>query len=133
MERLIDRFLCIFLTVVLVTALSLGAKKTGAAEFRVEGKNAIVDQAGRKLTIEKPFERIISLYGAHTENLFNLGLFKKIIGVSRHETYPPEALQKPVLLISAVTGQNLNRLVGEISRHLIAVSPPTVAPSTRTT
>ena len=96
MEKPFDRLLCLFLTFVLVPALSLGANKAGAAVFRVEDESAIVDQAGRKLAIEKPFERIISLYGAHTENLFNLGLAEKIIGVSRHETYPPEALQKPI-------------------------------------
>jgi iron complex transport system substrate-binding protein len=62
---------------------------------RIEGKVAIVDQGGRRLTIEKPFERIISLYAAHTENLLYLGLFDKIIGVSRHDTYPPEALEIP--------------------------------------
>ncbi len=40
--------------------------------------------------------RIISLYPAHTENLFSLGLNKEIIGVSKDETYPEEALKKPV-------------------------------------
>ncbi|MBN2712364.1 MAG: ABC transporter substrate-binding protein [Planctomycetes bacterium] len=43
----------------------------------------------------KTYERIISLYSAHTENLFALGLDAEIIGVSRSETYPPEALAKP--------------------------------------
>ncbi len=41
-------------------------------------------------------QRIISLYPAHTENLFSLGLSKEIIGVSRDETYPPAALKKEV-------------------------------------
>ena len=45
---------------------------------------------------KKCFKRIISLYPAHTENLFYLGLNKEIIGVSRNETYPPSALKKPV-------------------------------------
>ena len=58
-------------------------------------KIEIVDQANRKILIKKPFERIISLYGAHTENLFSLGLNHEIIGVSLNEAYPKEALQKP--------------------------------------
>jgi len=41
-------------------------------------------------------KRIISLYPAHTENLFSLGLNKEIIGVSRSETYPPAILKKEV-------------------------------------
>jgi len=43
-----------------------------------------------------PFKRIISLYAAHTENLFSLGLEREIIGVSRNETYPPQVAQKAV-------------------------------------
>ena len=50
----------------------------------------------RRIIVEKPYHRIISLYGAHTENLFSLGLDREIIGVSRHEKYPARALTKPV-------------------------------------
>jgi iron complex transport system substrate-binding protein len=55
----------------------------------------IVDQAGRHIQTQRPMQRIISLYGAHTENLYALGLSEEIIGVSRHEVYPPQALDKP--------------------------------------
>ncbi len=48
------------------------------------------------ICLAKTPKRIISLYPAHTENLFSLGLNKEIIGVSRSETYPEEALKKPV-------------------------------------
>jgi iron complex transport system substrate-binding protein len=63
--------------------------------FRVDAHNVIVDQAGRKIVTNGPHHRIISLYGAHTENLFGLGLDREIIGVSRHEDYPSQALKKP--------------------------------------
>jgi len=70
--------------------------KALAAIIRIEEQNRIIDHAGRTLVVNRPFKRIISLYGAHTENLFSLGLGDEIIGVSRHETYPPQALTKPV-------------------------------------
>jgi len=95
-NRKINTIISLILVVILTPAFSPSVKVAVAANFRIEGHNMIVDQAGRKLTVYKPFERIISLYGAHTENLFNLGLDNEIIGVSRHETYPPQALQKPV-------------------------------------
>lgn len=57
---------------------------------------AVVDRSGRRIEVGMPFCRIISLYGAHTENLFALGLDEEIIGVGRNENYPPEALTKPV-------------------------------------
>jgi iron complex transport system substrate-binding protein len=53
------------------------------------------DDSGQAIKIDKCYKRIISLYGAHTENLFSLGLDKKIIGVSKTETHPPQALEKP--------------------------------------
>ncbi|MBW2016827.1 MAG: ABC transporter substrate-binding protein [Deltaproteobacteria bacterium] len=44
----------------------------------------------------RPYRRIISLYPAHTENLFSLGLRKEIIGVSKKEACPPGAGVKPL-------------------------------------
>jgi len=64
--------------------------------FSITGERAVVDQNGRRILVEKKFSRIISLYGAHTENLFALGLNKEIIGVSMHEVFPPEAMKKAV-------------------------------------
>jgi iron complex transport system substrate-binding protein len=66
------------------------------SQFRTESPNVVIDQSGRRIVVDKPYKRIISLYGAHTENLFSLGLDKEIIGVSRHENFPARALTKPV-------------------------------------
>jgi iron complex transport system substrate-binding protein len=66
------------------------------ADFRVVGNQTVVDQAGRRISVAKPFERIISLYGAHTENLFALKAGDLLIGVSPYEDFPEEARGKPV-------------------------------------
>ncbi len=49
---------------------------------------------GRRIPVEKPFSRIISLYAAHAENLFALGAGESVIGVSRSASHPPEALER---------------------------------------
>jgi len=54
----------------------------------------ITDNRGRHIDIVLPFKRIISLYGAHTENLYLLGLEKQIIGVSVNNSYPEKARGK---------------------------------------
>ena len=95
-NKQINTFISLSLAVIFAFVFNADIKASAAAASRIEGHNMIVDQAGRTLTVDNPFERIISLYGAHTENLFNLGLDSEIIGVSRHETYPSQALQKPV-------------------------------------
>jgi len=46
------------------------------------------DNSGRKIHIDKPFTRIISLYSAHTENLCSLGAEDQIIGISTSDDYP---------------------------------------------
>ena len=57
---------------------------------------SFIDRSGNNIVVKAPFKRIISLYGAHSENLFSLGLDKEIIGVSKNEAYPPRATTKPV-------------------------------------
>jgi len=67
-----------------------------AAESRLPESKTMIDRSGSRITVKKPFRKIISLYGAHTENLFFLGLDVEIIGVSKKESYPPAAKNKPV-------------------------------------
>ncbi len=54
----------------------------------------ITDDSGQIVAFDTPFSRIVSLYGAHTENLFFLGLDKEIIGVTRSDDFPPQAKEK---------------------------------------
>jgi iron complex transport system substrate-binding protein len=84
--------------VLIVTAVGSAAAVTGFASdrFSIQAPDTIIDQAGRRVAIQEPFKRIISLYGAHTENLFSLGLSNEIIGVTPHDDYPPQAAGKPV-------------------------------------
>lgn len=55
-----------------------------------------VDDDGRQINLDKPCTKIISLYSAHTENLYTLGVGDKIIGVSDTSIYPADAAFKPV-------------------------------------
>nr|WP_320189887.1 ABC transporter substrate-binding protein [uncultured Desulfobacter sp.] len=41
----------------------------------------VTDAGGRSIQVDRPFTRIISLYGAHTRNLETLGLDDEIIGI----------------------------------------------------
>ena len=54
----------------------------------------IIDASGQSVTIGEPFKRIISLYGAHTENLFSLGLDAEIIGVTSSDDFPARVNDK---------------------------------------
>jgi len=54
------------------------------------------DGNGSTIHFDQPFSRIISLYGAHTENLASLGLEKEIIGRTKDDDYPPSIIAKPI-------------------------------------
>ena len=56
---------------------------------------SIADIKGRSVVFDKPFSRIISLYGAHTENLYHLGCEDQVIGVSTSDTFPVAVKKKP--------------------------------------
>ena len=79
---------------IVLVAWTAATAAAGTTAPRPEAR--LTDQAGRTLTVARPFDRIISLYGAHTENLFALGADAALIGVARHDDYPPEVRQKPV-------------------------------------
>ena len=71
----------IVLTAALILAYGVfDISAAAAADMRVEDGQTVVDQAGRRIAVKKPFSRIISLYGAHTENLFALGGGDGLIG-----------------------------------------------------
>lgn len=75
----------IIFTILLVFVLFLSKEVCAAT---------IVDNAGRNINVTKPFQRIISLYGAHTENLFYIGAENQIIGVSINDTFPKKIESK---------------------------------------
>ena len=54
----------------------------------------VTDKRGRQITVSTPFTRIISLYGAHTENLYHLGLEDHITGVSVNDHFPAQVEKK---------------------------------------
>lgn len=107
-------------------------------QMQVLGENHIQDAQGRDIKVEEPYQRIVSLYGAHTENLFSLGLEEEIKGVGQNETYPPAARDKPaysyregpekilsarpdLVLIRPMIDQGYSRLIQTLERSGITV------------
>ena len=60
------------------------------------GKAAAVNEAEiASVAAEKPYQRIISLYSAHTENLTALGAASQLIGITLADDYPAAIINKP--------------------------------------
>jgi iron complex transport system substrate-binding protein len=85
------------LTAVICLFLLIGAVSAPAADFAKLNATCVRDQAGRRIRAEEPFNRIVSLYGAHTEVLYALGAGSRVAAVSESDPYPPRAGEKPVL------------------------------------
>jgi iron complex transport system substrate-binding protein len=54
-----------------------------------------VDDEGEEIILDRPCARIVSLYSAHTENLFAIGAGAQVSGVPNATDYPEEAAALP--------------------------------------
>ncbi len=64
------------------------------SRFLLNAEIRLKDDTDKLIVMKNPAKRIISLYSAHTENLFSLGLDKEIIGVYKNDNYPSQARSK---------------------------------------
>lgn len=80
----------------ILLAIALLLTGCTAKQTNSEKNITFTDDLGTKIELKSPAKRIISLYSAHTENLFSLGLNEEIIGVGRDDTYPKEVTSKKV-------------------------------------
>lgn len=122
----------------LSSVLLLPATGLTVTELVLDG-HTITDANGRRIAVTKPFARIISLYGAHTENLFELGAGDQVVGVPRHADWPAAARSKPVhsyhddverflaarpdlVLIRPMIDRGYGQLVGRLEANGIVVA-----------
>ncbi len=95
----------------------------------------LVDNDGRVTLMEKPFTRIISLYGAHTRNLIDMGAGSQIVAVGRSDNQLPGlprisfrddperllALHPDVVLIRPMISRGYPQLVDRLTSSGVAV------------
>ena len=95
----------------------------------------ITDSEKKTLVFAKPFERIISLYPAHTTNLVELGLTKEIIACGPSDTLLPElprvqfqddperllALKPDLVLIRPMVSRAYPNLVRTLEKNNVRV------------
>jgi iron complex transport system substrate-binding protein len=102
MPNCVKKYLPLFvlLAALLLANTLLGCEtQTGTAPVDKQQAEATVhftDDDGREIALAAPRTRIISLYSAHTENLFSLGAGDLIIGVHEASIYPPETQKIPI-------------------------------------
>src|SRR5437773_1383809 len=60
-----------------------------------QGGIAVTDDAGRRVTLATPAQRIVSLLPSFTELLFAIGAGDRLVGRTAWCDYPPEALAVP--------------------------------------
>lgn len=95
----------------------------------------IIDSDGRVIVVDKPFVRIISLYGAHTRNLIDMGAGGQIVAVGRSDRQLPDlprlsfrddperllALKPDLVLIRPMISRAYPQLVQRMEQSGVAV------------
>ncbi len=71
----------------------------------------IVDRLDRTITFTQPPQRIVSLSPETTELLYALGLGDRMVGVTEHCNYPPEAKLVPKVGIGTVESISRERII----------------------
>lgn len=93
-------FICTFVLLVSLAACTNNNQETTSQNNQEAASEeytiSFVDDMGEEIKLKEPCKRIISLYSAHTENLFLLGLEDQIIGVGTSDIYPVGTLKKDV-------------------------------------
>lgn len=56
---------------------------------------SVNDDLGRKITLEKPAQRLIALYGAYNEILSEMGQGNRLIARTKADSYPESMVSKP--------------------------------------
>lgn len=87
------RILSLLMMLLLLAAVSASASEIAPG---TETEIRFTDARGKEIILNQPAERIISLYSAHTENIYALGAGDRLIGGSNSEVYPEEATLLPV-------------------------------------
>lgn len=91
-KKILSLFFILLMIFTTVGCEGKNVKETSSEKYKIEFK----DDSGRNIKMKEPAKRIISLYSAHTENLFELGLDAEIIGRSKSDVYPPKANSKKI-------------------------------------
>ncbi|MGM0553648.1 MAG: cobalamin-binding protein [Pseudomonadota bacterium] len=100
------RHLVLLVAVVLCTATALA------------GPVSVTDDDNRQVQLDQPAERIVSLAPHITEVLFAVGAGDKLVGVTQHSDFPPEAEMIP--RIGGYSRIDLERLV-QLDPDLVVV------------
>lgn len=107
----------LLLTVLIFGNIDIGKTKTGTS---IIDRDTFIDDAGNMINVERTYDRIISLDGQHTTNLFYMGVEKKIIGVNTASIFPPKAASFPRYTLTKE--YDIEQIIKE-NPDLILISP----------
>lgn len=101
------------LSILLIVGCSNNANTNDSANSNSDeessGAFTVVDDRGVEVTFDKIPETIVSLQPSNTEILFELGVGERIIGVTKYDFYPEQALE--IEKVSDLSTVNIERIV----------------------
>jgi iron complex transport system substrate-binding protein len=88
----------------------------------------VQDDAGTRLALAQPANRIVSLAPSITEQLFAIGAGEHVVGTSAYSDYPPAA--RAIAVVSGIDGVDLER-VASLHPDLVILWGSGYPPATR--
>ena len=88
--------LCLVLCACSSNSINSTQSKETSLETSLSHSISFVDDDGSDINLEKPAQRIISFYSAHTENLYYIGAGSQVIGGHKTCVFPAESAKTAV-------------------------------------
>lgn len=120
------RVLCLVMALVLLVATACTPKTTPTPPPATPAPLVVTDSLGRRVTIQPPVQRIVSLAPSNTEILFALGAGDLIVGVDNFSDYPEEAKQKPKVG-APFPGFNMEAILAQEPQLIVTIPGQDVA------
>ena len=95
-----------------------GALAATVAAFAAMAEVAVIDDAGQRVILAQPAQRIVSLAPHATELLFAAGAGGRVVGVVAHSDWPPEARRLPG--VGDANALDLERIVALVPDLVVA-------------
>lgn len=98
-EPVLSKKNLVLLGVLLIVCCLTGCVGIGYSsdKMSITSSDAFVDSMGRSIKLDYSHYKTISLYSAHTENLYMIGAGQELVGVNSASIFPPEAALLPVI------------------------------------
>ena len=120
MKKKTGKSIFVFLTALFLLTLCACSRNTASESTGESGPSIrVVDMTGRKITLDKPADRVVALSAADCEILYAIGAGDKLVGRGEYCDFPTEVLDLPS--VQSGNDTNIEQIIA-LRPHVLLMS-----------